>query len=208
MAQTETNANNPKGENSRQQTTEFRGLTDARFTLRIMSTTDRPKISADLRRRVLVEAGHRCAIPTCRYIHVEIHHIIPWESCKQHEYFNLIALCANCHGRADIGEIDRKALRIYKSSLRFTHDKFSQFEVDVLFLSVGMAAGNSMHFPPTMTLLIKRLLDADFVELQQNPNGSSSSFGMQISPLFLNITEKGRAYVESLGLDEVWSDDA
>ena len=173
-----------------------------------MNTSARPAIPSDLRRRVLVEAGHRCAIATCRYIEVDVHHIVPWESCESHEYSNLIALCPNCHRRADRGEIDRKALRIYKSSLRFTHDKFSQFEVDMLFESMKVPVGNSMLFPPSMPLLIKRLLDAEYVVLQQHPNGYSSSFGMQTSPFVLNITEKGRTYVESLGLSEAWPDDA
>jgi len=77
----------------------------------------RDSIPAEIRREVLVEAGHRCAIPTCRYPHVEIHHIVPWEICKSHDFENLIALCANCHRRADSGEIDRKALYLYKSRL-------------------------------------------------------------------------------------------
>jgi len=77
-----------------------------------------PYIPADLRRRVLVEAGHRCAIPACRHIDVDIHHIIPWKQCQKHEYENLIALCPNCHRRAGQGKIDRKSLRIYKEKLR------------------------------------------------------------------------------------------
>jgi predicted restriction endonuclease len=93
----------------------------------------RPPIPADIRRRVLVEAGHRCAIPTCRYIEVDIHHIIPWAQRQAHEYDNLIALCPNCHRRADRGEIDRKSLRRYKINLRFIHDKYSQLEIDILF---------------------------------------------------------------------------
>ena len=61
----------------------------------------RPAIPADLKRKVLVEAGHRCAIPTCRHIEVEVHHIIPWAERKEHKYENLIALCPNCHSLAD-----------------------------------------------------------------------------------------------------------
>ena len=78
---------------------------------------DRPAIPAEIRRSVLVEAGHRCAIPTCRYPDVDVHHIIPWETCKRHDFDNLIALCPNCHRRADAEEIDRKALRLYKARL-------------------------------------------------------------------------------------------
>lgn len=78
---------------------------------------DRPAIPTQIRRDVLVEAGHRCAIATCRYPDVDIHHIVPWETCKRHDFDNLIALCPNCHRRADAGEIDRKSLRIYKARL-------------------------------------------------------------------------------------------
>jgi hypothetical protein len=42
---------------------------------------------------------------------------VPWEDRKSHDFENLIALCPNCHRRADAGEIDRKALRWYKSRL-------------------------------------------------------------------------------------------
>jgi hypothetical protein len=52
-----------------------------------MSYSDgRPPIPAEIRRRVLVEAGHRCAIPTCRYIEVDVHHIIPWPKSQAHDY--------------------------------------------------------------------------------------------------------------------------
>jgi len=78
---------------------------------------ERPAIPAEIRRRVLVEAGHCCAIHTCRHPTVDIHHIIPWEACQEHAYDNLIALCPNCHRRADAGEIDRKSLRLYKARL-------------------------------------------------------------------------------------------
>jgi hypothetical protein len=74
----------------------------------------RPEIPAEIRRQVLVEAGHRCAIPQCGHGQVDVHHIIPWEKCREHSPENLIALCPNCHRRADSGEIDRKSLIIYK----------------------------------------------------------------------------------------------
>lgn len=82
-----------------------------------MSIEPRPAIPAELRRRILVEAGHRCAIHTCQHPTTDLHHIVPWERCREHAYENLIALCPNCHRRADAGEIDRKALYMYKSRL-------------------------------------------------------------------------------------------
>ncbi|MFF2144447.1 HNH endonuclease [Kitasatospora sp. NPDC058190] len=79
----------------------------------------RPKVPSDLRRRVLIEAGHRCAIPTCRSTPVEIAHIVPWAKVRTHEFKNLIALCPTCHARFDDprGAIDRTAMRQYKANL-------------------------------------------------------------------------------------------
>ena len=162
-----------------------------------MSTApSRPPIPANLRRRVLVEAGHRCAIPTCRYIQVDLHHIIPWTKRREHKYENLIALCPNCHTRADRGEIDRKSLRLYKANLRFAHDRFSQFEMDVLFAA---NEGETIQWPPFMHRLIKRLLDAEFVETTDR-NGWVTVSGMPISPDSIYITEKGRRFVRDISL--------
>lgn len=78
---------------------------------------NRPSIPAEIRRAVLVEASHRCAIPRCAHLDVDVHHIIPWSKCQSHDFENLIALCPNCHRRADAGVIDRMALRLYKAKL-------------------------------------------------------------------------------------------
>ena len=135
---------------------------------------------------------------------------MPWETCRTHEYHNLIALCPNCHGRADRGEIDRKALRIYKASLRFSHDRFSQFEMDALSEACKLQDHHGLHYPRGMELLIKRLLDARLVDLVENINGSARSFGVRIDPYLLVATSEGRKYYSSLGLEtEDWrADDA
>jgi hypothetical protein len=78
----------------------------------------RPHIPEELRRRILVEAGHRCAIPTCRSSPVEIAHIEPWAAVREHAFENLIALCPTCHTRYDRGDIDRPSMRLYKRQLQ------------------------------------------------------------------------------------------
>jgi len=78
----------------------------------------RPRIPRELERRILVEAGHRCAIPTCRAYPVEVAHIVPWADVKEHTYENLIALCPTCHARYDRGDIDRSSMRQYKRQLQ------------------------------------------------------------------------------------------
>jgi len=159
---------------------------------------NRPPIPAEIKRRVLVEAGHRCAIPTCRHIDVDVHHITPWETCKKHEYENLIALCPNCHRRAHInGGIDRKSLLLYKANIRFTHDRFSQLEVDILFLLNKTPHLREM-WAPFNKLLLKRLIDSQYIIYHETPAGVFIS-GMKTNPDYIQISEKGSEYIKSIG---------
>lgn len=109
----------------------------------------RSSIPQELERKVLIEAGHRCAIPTCRHTRVEIAHIVPWSENKEHEFENLIALCPNCHDLYDKDKkIDRKSMKIYKANLGVLNNRYGGFERRLLqhfcttnekrqFLSVG-----------------------------------------------------------------------
>ena len=170
-----------------------------------MMTSDfdaRPAIAAELKRRILVEAGHRCAIPTCRHIEIDIHHIIPWAQCQTHEYGNLIALCSNCHRRADRGDIDRKSLRLYKFNLRFAHDKFSNLEMDVMMELAKLKRGQAAQWPEFNLLLLKRITDAGYVRFQK-PQGGAWAMGMSLTPLLMTLSDHGRNFIAELGKDEL-----
>src|SRR4051794_20813860 len=81
----------------------------------------------------MVEAGHRCAIPTCRMTSgLEVHHIVDWAKVKEHTFDNLICLCAVCHHRATIGEIDRLAMLQYKANLGVLSNRYGDFERRIL----------------------------------------------------------------------------
>ena len=56
-----------------------------------LPTIDHP--GAEVKRMVLVEAGHRCVIPTCRNPTTEIAHIVPESQSHDDSFENLIALC-------------------------------------------------------------------------------------------------------------------
>ncbi len=163
----------------------------------------RPPMPAEIRRRVLVEAGHRCAIPTCRYIEVDVHHIVPWAQCQAHEYDNLIALCPNCHRRADRGESDRKSLRLYKLNLRFAHDKFSQLEMDVLFEIASLPEGHGMPWLAYQLIFLKRLLDAKLIFFHELKDFGFIAGGIKTNPDLIGITEAGRAFLRDLGTHEL-----
>jgi hypothetical protein len=90
---------------------------------------ERPHLPNPLRRQVLVEAGHRCAIPTCRQVPVEIAHIEPRKADGSNDTFqNLIALCPTCHTRYDKGEIDRPSMRQYKVNLGTLNSRYGEME--------------------------------------------------------------------------------
>jgi hypothetical protein len=92
----------------------------------------RPALPRALEREVLVEAGHRCAIPTCGQTPVEIAHIVPFSDVRQHTFDNLIALCPTCHSRFDGGQIDRVAMRCYKTNLSLLSNRYGEMERRVI----------------------------------------------------------------------------
>jgi hypothetical protein len=76
------------------------------------------------KRMALAEAGHRCAIPTCRHPTTEIAHIVPESQSHDDSFRNLIALCPKCRGK----EIDAHAMSMYKHNLEVLNSRYSDFE--------------------------------------------------------------------------------
>lgn len=90
---------------------------------------ERDSIPAQTKRAVLVEAGHRCSIPTCRATTTEIAHIVPWAESRDNSFENLIALCPNCHTRYDQkSEIDRRSMELYKRNLGILSNRYGDIE--------------------------------------------------------------------------------
>ena len=75
--------------------------------------SSRPAIPIEIRREVLFEARHHCAV-CCVPTPLEQAHVIPWSKSHEHSVENLIALCANCHSRADKKKWDAEYLGRYK----------------------------------------------------------------------------------------------
>ncbi len=145
--------------------------------------SQRPKVPAALRRRVLVEAGHRCAIPTCRVSPVEIAHIVPWTDIREHEFSNLIALCPTDHTRYDTGQIDRQSMYQYKRNLAELTARYGYFELRVLHYFAANPDKNYFACAGGLSLLLQGLIDDSFLENSTEGNGGTgvSSAGIGIS---------------------------
>ena len=150
----------------------------------------RPPIPVELERAVLIECGHRCAIPTCRQVPVEVAHIIPWAKCKEHTFNNLIALCPTCHTRYDKGEIDRKSMQIYKLNLLLVNSRYGDLEQRVLRKFIKDRSTDEFWWFVDMDILLMYLLDDGLLQ----ETGQTRQVGGLPQRLY-KLTKKGQDYV-------------
>jgi hypothetical protein len=154
----------------------------------------RPAIPKALERQVLVEAGHRCAIPTCRQIPVEIHHIEPWSKVHKHEFDNLIALCPTCHARCDSGQIDRLSVLQYKANLSVLNSRYGDLERRVLLYFAEHRGKDTIPLPGGLDLLLTYLIRDGLLE-RVPALSLSIGAGAFLATENYRITEAGRKFI-------------
>ncbi len=71
-----------------------------------------------VRRTLLVEANHRCAICRQPVARIQFHHILEWEKVKHHDPKHMMAVCGLCHDDCGIGRIDKDSQWRYKAKLQ------------------------------------------------------------------------------------------
>jgi hypothetical protein len=70
----------------------------------------------EVRRNLLVEAGHRCGI--CRLATIlQFHHMIEWGIVGHYDVAKMLAVCGACHDQCTAGVIDYKSQDKYKQLL-------------------------------------------------------------------------------------------
>jgi hypothetical protein len=151
----------------------------------------RPAIARQLERDVLVEAGHRCAIPACHQVPVQLAHIKPWNEVKGHTFDNLIALCPTCHARYDKGEIDRKAMLQYKANLSVLNGRYGDLERRVLLYFAESPDRDSIYLAKGFDILLMYLIADGFLVETDELKYRFSKDGM-----LYNITREGREFVD------------
>jgi hypothetical protein len=155
---------------------------------------ERTAIPRPLERDVLVEAGHRCAIPTCRQVPVEIAHIVPWASVREHTFDNLIALCPTCHTRYDTGQIDRKAMLQYKANLFLLSNRYGDLEQRILRIFAENPQANNIAIPGGLDILLMYMLE-DGLLVDTGQNSGVILAGVPSAKVY-QLTDKGRQFIQ------------
>lgn len=134
---------------------------------------DRTTLPRPLARQIKVEAGHRCAIATCRAtVGLEINHIVPYAEVPQHTFENLILLCANCHSRYTKGEIDQQAMKVYKANLGVLNSRYGDLERRVLAHFLRHPEAGEIVLDKSHQLLIQYLLDDGCLAFDRTAEGA------------------------------------
>ena len=158
--------------------------------------SERIAIPRQLEREVLLEAGHRCAIPTCRQTPVEIAHITPYSSTKEHKFENLIALCPMCHTRYDSGDIDHKSMLHYKANLSIINSRYGDLERRILIYFSENPNSNEIRLPLSgdMEIVIMNLVKDGYLVFDRKMV-SGFSVGVEGDKIY-KLTEEGRVHTE------------
>lgn len=154
----------------------------------------RPPIPMAIQRDVLVEAGHRCAIPTCRQVPTEFAHIDPWCKVQEHTFANIIALCPTCHSRYDQGHIDRKAMFQYKANLSVLNHRYGDLERRLLEIFAAEPEMSVIQLPGGFRIMLSYLIRDGLLVPVDLGGPKGFIMGMPMMKHF-GLTQSGREFV-------------
>jgi hypothetical protein len=169
-----------------------------------MTNDDRPPLPRQLERDVLMEAGHRCAIPTCKQTPVMIAHIVPYSEVKNHTFDNLIALCPTCHKRYDDGDIDRKSMRLYKAKLSIINNMYGDLEKRLLeyFVEHPEISEVPLIASKENEIQLMYAVRDGLIRWVREENGSGADFANTYMLAVYEITPKGKEFIRKWLSDE------
>jgi hypothetical protein len=155
----------------------------------------RKSIPDHIGRQVLIEAGYRCGVPTCRTIlAIDLHHLVEFSEEGPNEPANLLALCPTCHALYHRGTIPREALYTYKLVLVSLSAAFDQPTID-LMLFLDRLDDEPHFFIGADTLVhFARLIGSDLATCQWKHATKDYVFhqGFRVS-----LSPKGRRLIEA-----------
>lgn len=154
----------------------------------------RKPVSADVQLQVLIEAGYRCGVPTCRTIlAIDMHHIVEVSEGGGNEPGNLLALCPTCHALFHRGTIRREATFAWKSVLVSLTQAFDREAIDLLLFLEKSRDRPLLELDANGVLRFSRLIAADLADYGDlKTDASESGWGARYS---IRLTSKGDALI-------------
>lgn len=77
------------------------------------------------------------------------------------------------------------------------YDKFTAFEVDLLYELVELDQGEKYQFLPFLRLLIKRTLEAGYVSYDETMTQVAMG-NIKLNPNLIGITNSGRQFIQDI----------
>ncbi|MDZ4347384.1 MAG: HNH endonuclease signature motif containing protein [Candidatus Binatia bacterium] len=167
----------------------------------------RTTIPVHTRQLVLLEAGYKCANPTCRHvITLELHHIVWVKDDGDNDPNNLLALCPNCHSLHTHDHIPEQAIRTWKSLL-LALNRTNHATADLLLiLSVEEqrieAASDATNIPPPFRFTgdglpaLSGLISSGLIEISKRYSGANA-WGGSMPSFEVRLTAKGKNLVSA-----------
>jgi len=159
-------------------------------------------IPIEIKRAVLFEAGHACAIPTCQFPAVEFAHIEPFSKVKKHEVSNIVCLCPNHHHLFDQKkQIDKKSMIMYKMNLQFLNKRYTKYEMRILNLLADKEAVLASGEIEVQGLLNDGLiynaktLETQSISIKDNATNNVIFDDIFVQSFAARLTNKGREFI-------------
>ena len=165
----------------------------------------RKKIPPHTSQLVLLEAGYKCANPTCRHVlTLELHHIEWVKDGGGNEPSNLLALCPNCHSLHTSGHIPRLAIETWKSLL-VALNSANRGTADLLLMLAAdeeriAAADDPKAVPPPFRFTgdglpaLAGLISSEIIEISNRYSGHNA-WGPSMPSFEVRLTDKGKTLV-------------
>ena len=160
-----------------------------------MTRDNRKPIPDDVKRQVLIEAGYRCGVPTCRNIlAIDLHHMEQVSEGGGNETANLLALCPTCHALYHRGNYSKEAVYAWKQVLVSLSFAFDHGTIDLMLFLYKIKDDDTFLIKQDGMLQFARLIGNDLVSYEWKQGQIQS---MMIAGYKVSLSTKGLHLIEA-----------
>lgn len=160
-----------------------------------MQKERRKSIPDEVKRQVLIEAGYRCGVPTCRNIlAIDLHHMVQVSDDGKDEPANLLALCPTCHALYHRGNFSKEAIYAWKQVLVSLSFAFDHATIDLMLFLHKVKDEAGFLVRPDSLLQFARLIGNDLATIEWQQETVNSVF---LSGYRVLLSAKGQYLIEA-----------